>query len=138
MIANRKINFDYNILNKWEAGLVLLGTEVNSIRSGMGSIANAFASIDNNEVFLINMNIPKCKFSILSHNETRRRKLLLNRKEINKMIKSKEKHYTLIPEKIYENKRGFFKVTIALCEGRKKFDKRRAIKERELKRDSSF
>ena len=136
MIVNRKITFNYNIISKWEAGISLLGTEVNSIRAGMGSIANAFATIDNGEVFLLNMNIPKCRFSLTNHPENRRRKLLLHKKEINRMIRSKEKHYTLIPEKIYTNKRGFFKVTIALCEGKKKFDKRHSIKERELKRDA--
>ena len=137
-MRNRKITFEYNIIAKWEAGMVLLGSEVNSIRAGMGSIANAFATVDDEEVFLINMHIPKCRFTRFNHDETRRRKLLLNKREIKKMIRSKEKHYTLIPEKVYENKRGFFKVTIALCEGKKKFDKRRSIKEREMKRESKI
>ena len=131
MIINRKLRFDYNIIRKWEAGLILCGTEVSCIRRGMGSIVNSYAIVENMEVFLLNMHIPKSRFSAVNHNETRRRKLLLNIREIKQMIRSKEKHFTIIPEKVYENQRGFFKITIALCEGKKKFDKRRAIKERE-------
>ena len=137
MIVNRKIRFEYTILDTWEAGLELLGTEVKALRMGMGGISNAYAIIDNGEVFVMNMNIPKYKYSSLhNHHEFRRRKLLLRRKEINKMIKAQEKHHTLIPEKVYINKRGYVKMTIALCMGRKQHDKRRAIKERELRREA--
>ena len=134
MILNRRIRFDYNILSKWEAGMVLLGTEASVLRRGMGSLMNSYAVIDNGEIFLINLHLPKSKFSAINHNELRARKLLLNKKEIKKMLRAQENRLTLIPEKIYENKRGYFKVTIALCEGKKKFDKRRSIKERERKR----
>jgi SsrA-binding protein len=135
MIVNRKLKFDYNILDTWEAGIALLGTEVKSIRLGMGNITNSYAIVEEGEVYLLNMNIPKYKYSAMfNHDEFRRRKLLLNAKEIKKMIKAKEKHHTLIPAKVYFNKRGYLKVTIALCEGKKQYDKRRAIKEREIKR----
>lgn len=134
MIVNRRLRFDYKILQKWDAGIVLLGTEASVLRSGMGSIVNSYAVIDDEEVFLLNMHIPKSKFSRLNHDEIRRRKLLLNKKEIKKMFRVTEKHLTLIPERVFENKRGYFKVTIALCEGKKKFDKRRAIKEKEIRR----
>ena len=131
MIVNRKLHFNYNVSRKWDAGLSLYGTEVSCLRRGMGSIVNSYAIVEGMEVFLLNMHIPKSMFSVLNHDETRRRKLLLNKREIKQMIRSKEKHFTIIPEKVYENKRGYFKITIALCEGKQKFDKRRAIKERE-------
>lgn len=134
MIANRRLRFDYNVLSKWEAGLVLLGTEVSVLRKGMGSLMKSYAVIDKGEVFLINLHLPKSKFSLVNHDEFRPRKLLLHKKEIKKMLRAQESRLTLIPEKIYENKRGYFKVTITLCEGKKKFDKRRTIKERERKR----
>lgn len=136
MIVNRKIRFNYNIISTWEAGIELLGTEVKAIRLGMGGISNAYGMIDNGEVFLMNMNIPKYKYSVYNHDEFRRRRLLLKRKEINKMIKSQEKHHTLVPAKVYINARGYVKVTIALCSGKQKFDKRRAIKEREMRREA--
>jgi SsrA-binding protein len=94
----------------------------------------SYAVIDKGEVFLINLHLPKSKFSLVNHDEFRPRKLLLHKKEIKKMLRAQESRLTLIPEKIYENKRGYFKVTITLCEGKKKFDKRRTIKERERKR----
>ena len=134
MITNRRLRFDYNVLSKWEAGLVLLGTEVSVLRKGMGSLMKSYAVIDKGEVFLINLHLPKSKFSLVNHDEFRPRKLLLHKKEIKKMLRAQESRLTLIPEKIYENKRGYFKVTITLCEGKKKFDKRRTIKERERKR----
>jgi SsrA-binding protein len=135
MIVNRRIKFDYKIIQKWEAGIVLLGTEASVLRRGMGSIMHSYATIDNEEVFLLNMHIPKSKFSYMNHDELRRRKLLLHKKEIKKMMRVSERQLTLIPETIYENKRGYFKVTIALCEGKKKFDKRRTIREKENRRD---
>jgi len=139
MIVNRKLRFEYNVIDTWEAGISLLGTEVKSIRLGMGSISNAYAIVEDGEVYLLNMNIPKYKYSAtFNHDEFRRRKLLLNAKEIKKMIKAKEKHYTLIPAKVYFNKRGYAKVTLSLCEGKKQYDKRRAIKEREMKRSQKL
>ena len=131
MIVNRKIKFDYDIVSSWECGIVLYGSEVKVIRQGSGSIVNSYAMIQDGEVMLLNMNLPKYRYSLLNHDELRPRKLLLKRKEINKLIKSKEKHYTLIPSAVYINKRGYVKVTLCLCVGKTKFDKRRSIKEKE-------
>lgn len=131
MIENRKIRHEYHILHRWNAGIVLLGTEVKSLRSGSGSLDHAYAFIENNEVFLASMNIPIYKFSAELHQPQRKRKLLLRKKEIKKMIRSKDEKHTLVPEKVYFDERGYVKVSIALCEGKKQFDKRRAIKEKE-------
>ena len=136
MISNRRAHFDYNILETFEAGIVLRGTEVKSVRLGMANIANAYCTLEKEEAFLLNMSISKYKFSRLNHNELRSRKLLLKKREIKKLIRSKEKSFTIIPLKIYFNERGYAKVSIGLCSGKKDIDKRRAIKERELRREA--
>lgn len=136
MITNRKIRFNYNIISSYEAGMQLFGTEVKVLRKGMGTIDNAYAMLEGGEVFLQQMNIPKYKYSRANHEELRPRKLLLKRKEINKLLRSTQEHYTIIPSKVYFNKRGYVKVTIALCTGKKQYDRRRDIKERELKQQA--
>ena len=138
MISNRKAYFDYNVLETFEAGISLLGTEVKSIRLGMANISNAYCSLENGEIFLLNMSISKYKFSRSNHNELRNRKLLLKNREIKRLIRSKEKSFTIIPLKVYFNQRGYVKVTIGLCSGKKDIDKRRAIKERELRREAGI
>lgn len=135
MIINKKVSFEYNIINTWNAGVALKGTEVKSLRMGVGSIVGSYAVIQNGEVILHNMHIPAYKFSVIKHQETAKRKLLLNRKEINKMMKSMDKHHTLIPTEVFFNDKNYVKIKIALCIGKKTYDKRHAIKERENNRE---
>jgi SsrA-binding protein len=136
MILNRKAYFNYNVLETFEAGMVLRGTEIKSIRLGAVNISNAYCSIQNGEIFLFNMSIARYKFSRVNHEELRNRKLLLKKREIKRLLRSQEKTFTIIPLEVYFNIRGYIKVKIGLCSGKKEIDKRRAIKERELKREA--
>ena len=131
-ILNRKAKFDFEFIEVLEAGIVLTGTEIKSIRNGNASLKDSYALIRNNEVFLINMHISAYKEgNIFNHSETRTRKLLLNKSEILK-LKSKidVENLTLVPIKLYF-KRGRAKIELALAKGKKTFDKREAIKKRE-------
>ena len=135
-ILNRKAKHDYFIDEIIEAGIVLTGTEIKSIRSGDCNIKDCYGLIKNNEVFLLNMYIGQYKEgNIFNHEETRNRKLLLHKKEIAKLQKAiEQKGYTLIPIKLYfkDNK---LKVALGICHGKKDYDKREAIKERDIKRE---
>ena len=135
-ILNRKAKHDYFIDEIIEAGIVLTGTEIKSIRSGDCNIKDCYGLIKNNEVFLLNMYIGQYKEgNIFNHEETRNRKLLLHKKEIAKLQKAiEQKGYTLIPIKLYfkDNK---LKVALGICHGKKDYDKRESIKERDIKRE---
>lgn len=135
-ILNRKAKHDYFIDEIIEAGIVLTGTEIKSIRSGDCNIKDCYGLIKNNEVFLLNMYIGQYKEgNIFNHEETRSRKLLLHKKEITKLQKAiEQKGYTLIPIKLYfkDNK---LKVALGICHGKKDYDKRESIKERDIKRE---
>lgn len=133
---NRKASHDYFIEETYEAGIVLKGTEIKSIRSGRVNLKDAYARIQNGEVFLHNMHIsPYEQGNRYNHDPLRTRKLLLHRKEINKLIgETKEQGYTLVPLKIYL-KNGFAKLLIGLGKGKKKYDKREDLKRKEAKRD---
>jgi len=137
-INNRKAYHDYFVLETIEAGIVLTGTEIKSIRENGANIKDSYAVIKNNEVFLLNAHISHYENAgVFNHGETRTRKLLLNKKEI---LKLKEKvtlnGYTLIPLKMYFN-RGILKVSLGACKGKKNYDKRETIKERDIKREIS-
>lgn len=134
--TNRKVGFDYNIIDTYEAGIVLFGSEVKSLRQGRCSIKDSFARIKDTEIFLYNLNIPPYeKTSSFKLEPERPRKLLLHKQEIKRLIgKVQEKGLTLIPVKLYF-KKGFVKVELALAKGKKEFDRRREIKEREAKRE---
>ncbi|QEK38331.1 SsrA-binding protein SmpB [Candidatus Cytomitobacter primus] len=135
MLLNRKARFDYTILNSFEAGLVLLGGEVKAIRNGMGDIVRGHVMLHDNEAWLMNMFIPIYKNSTIEYDTTRNRKLLLKKKQIRSLIgKIKEKGLTLVPLKLYFV-RGLAKIEIGIAEGKKKFDKRKTIKERDLRRE---
>lgn len=138
-IYNRKARFNYFIEDELECGIALVGTEVKSIRDGSANINDSFARIKNNEIFLINMFISKYKEgNIFNHSETRERKLLLHRSEINKLSKKVElNNYTLVPLKLYFL-RGKAKILLGLCKGKKLYDKRQTIKERDLKRKENI
>ena len=133
---NKKAFHDYSINEVLEAGIVLLGPEVKSLRDGRSSLVDGYARIKNGEVFLYNMHITPYPFAHnLNLDPKRTRKLLLNKQEIKRLIgKTKEKGYTLIPLKVYFfNSRA--KVELGLAKGKKKFDKRHALKEKEQKRE---
>lgn len=135
-ILNRKARYDYIIEDEYEAGIVLTGTEIKSIRLGKVNIKDSYAIIRNEEIFLLNTHISAYdKGNIFNHEEERTRKLLLHKKEIKKLNnKVILEGYTLIPLKIYFV-RGKAKVLIGLCKGKKNYDKREAIKERDITRE---
>ncbi|MBW1701762.1 MAG: SsrA-binding protein SmpB [Deltaproteobacteria bacterium] len=133
---NRKARHDYFIDEVLEAGIVLLGPEVKSLREGRGSLVDSYARVKKGEVFLYNMHITAYPYAHhFQLDPVRPRKLLLNKREIKRLIgKTEEKGYTLIPIKVYFL-RGRVKVEIALAKGKRKYDKRRSLKEKELRRD---
>lgn len=133
---NKKARFDYFIDEVLEAGLVLLGPEVKSLREGRASLVDSYARVKKGEVFLYHMHITPYPYAHhLRLDPVRTRKLLLNKREIRRLIgKTVEKGYTLIPTKVYFTK-GRAKIEIALAKGKRKYDKRQALKEKELKRD---
>ncbi len=136
-IINRKAKYEYFIEEEYEAGIALTGTEIKSIRNGKCNLKDCYGIVRNNEVFLLNMYIaPYEEGNIFNHNETRSRKLLLHKKEIKKIKDSLEQQgLTLIPLKGYfkENK---FKILLGVCRGKKNYDKRETIKERDIKRET--
>ena len=133
---NRKARHDYFILDEYEAGMVLRGTEVKSLRLGRANLKDSYASVRGRELFLLNMHIGKYPYSAHeNHDPLRPRKLLLHRDEIERLIgKTKEKGQSLIPLQVYF-KEGKAKVTLALAKGKRKHDKRDAIRKREEKRE---
>jgi SsrA-binding protein len=134
---NRKAFHDFHILETFEAGVVLLGTEVKSIREGRVNLRDSFARVEDGEVFLYNVNIsPYSHRGYADHEPLRRRKLLLNRDEIRKLIgKTVEKGMTLVPIRLYY-KKGRVKVAVSLAKGKKDYDKRETIKRREADRET--
>ena len=135
---NRKASFNYFFEDVYEAGIVLKGSEIKSVRSGKANIADAYAIEKDGEIFLINSHISSYKqASYTNHNPMSERKLLLNKKEINKLIgKMQREGFTLIPTKMYF-KKGKAKVEIAVAKGKKQYDKRQAIKRRDWNRDKA-
>jgi len=135
-INNRKAKYDYEILDTIEAGIVLTGTEIKSIKNGSANLKDSYAIIKNGEAFLLNMHISHYEQgNIFNHNETRTRKLLLHKKEILKLNdKIQMLGYTLVPIKLYF-KKGFAKILIGIAKGKKNYDKREAIKKKDIQRD---
>jgi len=133
---NRKARHDYFILNEYEAGMVLLGTEVKSLRLGQANIKDGHTKVQGGELFLHNMHIAAYPFAVHgNHDPLRPRKLLMHKREIARLIgKIKEKGQSLIPLKVYF-KGGKAKVALALAKGKRKYDKRAAIRKREEKRE---
>jgi len=136
IVTNRKARHEYEILQIIEAGIVLQGTEVKSLRQGNANMIDSYANIKNNEAWLIGCHISEYKYgNITNHEPTRTRKLLLNKSEIKKLLaKIKEKGLTLIPLRLYF-KEGKVKVELGLAKGKKVFDKREDIKKRDFARD---
>jgi len=135
--SNKKAYFNYEIVESLEAGIVLLGSEVKSLREGRVSLKDSFAEIKNGEVFLLHMHIsPYEQANIFNHDPLRDKKLLLHRQQIKRLIgKIREKGYTLIPTKVMLNDKGKVKVEISLAKGKRTYEKRRAIKERDVERE---
>lgn len=133
---NKKAAHEYHLGQTWEAGMVLTGTEVKSLRNGRCSLTDAFATVDDGEVWLRNANIPEYAFGTWTNHAARRtRKLLLNRKEIDKIEREvANSGRTIVPLKVYFND-GYAKVEIAIGTGKKDWDKRQTIRERDLNRD---
>lgn len=137
LVTNRKARHDYHILETFEAGIALAGTEVKSLREGKGNLKDSFARIENGEIFLYNMHIsPYEKGNIFNKDPVRTRKLLMHKRQILRLFGMvKEKGLTLIPLKVYLNERGLVKVELALAKGKALYDKREDIKQRTANRE---
>ena len=135
-IKNRRATFDYEIVETFTAGIVLTGTEIKSIRLGKASLVDTFCYIENDEVWLKNMYVAEYFFgSYNNHNVRRDRKLLLNKKEIAEMHKyNQQSGFSLIPLRVFISEKGLAKVVVAIAKGKKEYDKRQSIKEKEDKR----
>ena len=137
-ILNKKAGYLYELLDSYTAGIVLTGTEIKSIRAGKASIAESFCEFnENSELFVVNMNVQEYDYgNHFNHKPKAERKLLLNKKELQKLEKEvNNSGLTIIPTKLFINEKGFAKLRIALAKGKKLFDKRESIKDRENKRN---
>lgn len=136
-IKNKKAHFNYEIGDTFTAGIVLTGTEIKSIREGKASLTDSYCVVDRGEVWVKGMNISEYFYGSYNNHVARRdRKLLLTKKEIQKLEKeSNDPGFTIIPLRVFINERGFAKIVIGVGKGKKSYDKRQAIKEREDKRN---
>lgn len=135
-IKNRRASFDYAISDTFTAGIVLTGTEIKSIRQGKASLADTFCYVNNGEVWVKNMYIAEYFYGTYNnHTERRERKLLLNKKEIRELEKNgKEAGFTIVPLRLFISDRGYAKLVIGIARGKKEYDKRQSIRERDDKR----
>ena len=133
----RRARFDYEILDTFEAGLVLVGSEVKSLRQGRASLSDSYASVNDGELWLVNSHIPEFKqANRMNHEPRRARKLLLNKREIQRLAGGIQREgLTIVPLKVYFNDRGRAKAEIALARGKKQHDKRETEKQRSLERE---
>lgn len=138
-IKNKRARFEYELLDKYVAGIKLAGTEIKSIREGKASIAESFCEFEEDELFVINMTIQEYSHATyFNHNPKSSRKLLLNRRELNKLHKEvRNSGLTIVPLRLFINDRGLAKMEIALAKGKKLYDKRESIKDRDSKRNLS-
>lgn len=136
LVSNRKATYDYEILETFEAGIVLLGSEIKSLRNHGGSLQDAYVDVRAEEVTLLNSSIaPYSHGGVFNHEDKRPRKLLLHKREIEKLRRLvQEKGLAVIPLSIFLNKKGIAKVRIAIAKGKKAYDKREALKEKDDKR----
>ena len=136
-IVNRKAKFEYKLLDFYEAGLMLTGTEVKSLRNGEANLTDAFCFFRKGELFVKNLFIAEYKLGTHYNHEPRRlRKLLLHRQELKKLNRRvTEKGFTIVPYRLYFNERGFAKLEVALAQGKASYDKRNTIRERDNKRE---
>lgn len=136
-IKNRKASFNYELIERFVAGLKLVGTEIKSIRNGKVNLTDAYCALIRGEMYVINLHIAEYELgTINNHIAKRDRKLLLNKKEIEKLDKKvKESGLTIVPTKLFVNDRGLAKLEIALARGKKTYDKRETLKSKDAKRD---
>lgn len=136
-IKNKRAYFDYNIIEKYNAGLALLGTEIKAIRQGKANMTDAFCMFIGNVLYVRNLHISEYSHSSFHHHDIKRdRILLLQKKELKKLkFRSEEKGYTIVPLRIFTNERGFAKIEIALAQGKKEYDKRDSLKDKDSKRE---
>lgn len=136
-IRNKRAYFEYEILEKFVAGIQLVGTEIKSIRGGRATLGEAYCRFTDLQLFIVNMNISEYDFGNINNHEARRdRKLLLNKKELEKLQKkTKESGLTIIPLKMFLTGRGLAKLEIGLAKGKKTYDKRETLKAKDAKRD---
>lgn len=139
VILNRRASFEYSFLEKYVAGLMLTGTEIKSIRMGKANINDGYCFFKNNELFIKNMHITEYEQGTYNNHEPNRdRKLLLNKAEINKLLKKlKDQGLTIVPLKLFISESGYAKLEIALAKGKKLFDKRDDIKKRDIQRETA-
>lgn len=135
-IRNKRATFDYELLDTFTAGIVLVGTEVKSVRQGKASLVDTFCIMEKGELWVKNMNISEYFYgSYNNHNARRERKLLLNRKELRKIERLvKETGFTIIPTRLFINDKGLVKLNIAVAKGKKEYDKRHSLREKDDKR----
>lgn len=136
-IKNRRASFDYEFLEEYNAGIILTGTEIKSVRAGKASLADAYCYFDRSELWVKGIHIAEYKLgTYYNHEEKRERKLLLTRKELRKLERSvKETGLTIIPVKMFLTGKGWAKVRIALARGKKEYDKRESLKLKDAKKD---
>lgn len=136
-IKNKRADFDYQVIDKYTAGIVLTGTEIKSIRAGKAGLVDTFCYIHNGEIWVKNMYVAEYSFGSYNNHSTRRdRKLLLNKKEIhNLQNETKSPGYTIVPLRLFIDENGRAKLMIALCRGKKEYDKRASLKEKADRRE---
>ena len=136
-ILNKKAKFEYIILDRYTAGIQLFGTEIKSIREGKASLVDSYCAVEHGELYVKQMHIAEYRFGSFANHEVRRdRKLLLQRREINKLEKAtKDNGKTIIPLRLFINERGLAKMEIALCQGKHTYDKRQSLREADDKRE---
>lgn len=136
-IRNKRAEFDYQVIDKYTAGIVLTGTEIKSIREGKASLVDTYCYIHNGEMWVKNMYVAEYFLGSYNNHTTRRdRKLLLNKKEINNLQSdTKAPGFTVVPLKLFINEKGLAKLVVGLCKGKKEFDKRATLKEKQFKKE---
>ncbi|MDD2244591.1 MAG: SsrA-binding protein SmpB [Petrimonas sp.] len=136
-IKNKRATFDYELIETFTAGLVLTGTEIKSVRLGKASLVDTYCLFERNELWVRNMNISEYFYGTYNnHNARRDRKLLLNKTELRKIMRlTKETGFTIVPTRLFISDKGLAKLNIAVAKGKKQYDKRQALKEKEDKRD---
>ena len=137
-IKNKKASFEYEFIERFTAGIVLCGTEIKSVRSGKASLVDCYCYFINGELYVRNMNISEYWWGTVNRHEPRRdRKLLLTKRELRKLERAiKEKGLTIVPTKLFIADNGYAKLIIALAKGKREFDKRQSIREKDMRRES--
>ncbi len=133
-ITNRRAKYEYHFIDEYQAGIVLMGSEVKTIKIGKASIVDSFCYFKGDELFIKNFNVTEMSTSY-THEPNREKKLLLNKKELKKLKSDLTKGLTIIPYKVYTNDKGIIKVKIVLAKGKKDWDKRNDIKEKDIQRE---